>query len=55
MSKSKFRTISLPHNTVQTVEKYIEQSNGLYVSIAEVVREALREYFVKNQKQIQTS
>jgi Arc/MetJ-type ribon-helix-helix transcriptional regulator len=45
MPKSEFRTISLPHRYYQQLEEYIEQSNGYYVSIAEVVREALRDYF----------
>jgi Arc/MetJ-type ribon-helix-helix transcriptional regulator len=45
MPKTRFRTISLPRSYFRKIDKYIEQSNGFYVSAAEVVREALREYF----------
>jgi Arc/MetJ-type ribon-helix-helix transcriptional regulator len=45
MSKNGFRTISLPKSYFQKIDKYIEQSNGFYVTASEVVRDALREYF----------
>ena len=48
MPKSGFRTISIPSSYYEKIEEHIQQSNGLYVSIAEVVREALREYFKHN-------
>ncbi len=45
MPKSGFRTISIPSSYYEKIEEHIHQSNGFYVSVAEVVREALREYF----------
>jgi Arc/MetJ-type ribon-helix-helix transcriptional regulator len=48
MPKSGFRTISIPQSYYEKIEEYINHSNGFYVSVAEVVREALREYFKPN-------
>lgn len=44
MSKTAFRAISLPKGLYMQLENYVEQSNGYYVSVTEVVREALRDY-----------
>ena len=45
MKKSGFRTISLPKSYYDNIVEYIDQSQGAYVSVAEVIREALRDYF----------
>jgi len=47
MSKNEFHGITLPTELYNQLENYVAQSNGYYVSIAEVVREALREYLKK--------
>ena len=47
MSRNEFRGITLPEGLYQQLENYVEQSNGYYVSVTEVVREALREYLKK--------
>jgi Arc/MetJ-type ribon-helix-helix transcriptional regulator len=44
MSKTEFRAITLPEGLYMQLENYVEQSNGSYVSVTEVVREALRDY-----------
>ena len=49
MSKTGFRTISLPTSYFQKIDKYIEQSKGFNITASEVVRDALREYF-KNKR-----
>jgi Arc/MetJ-type ribon-helix-helix transcriptional regulator len=48
MPKSGFRTISIPNSYYEKIEEHIQQSNGFYITVAEVVREALREYFQHN-------
>jgi Arc/MetJ-type ribon-helix-helix transcriptional regulator len=47
MSKTAFHGITLPTGLYHQLETYVAQSNGYYVSIAEVVREALRDYLKK--------
>lgn len=44
MSRRKYRSLTLPEGLYRELEKYIEKTNGIYVTISEVVREALREY-----------
>ena len=44
MLKNMYRKLVIPEDIYKELEKYVEQSNGSYVSISEVVREALREY-----------
>ena len=44
MSRKNYRSLTLPEGLYKELEKYIDQSNGSYVSVSEVVREALREY-----------
>jgi Arc/MetJ-type ribon-helix-helix transcriptional regulator len=44
MPRRKYRSLILPEGLYKELEKYIEQTNGMYVTISEVVREALREY-----------
>jgi len=44
MSRKEYRSLTIPEGLYKELEKYIERSNGGYVSISEVVREALREY-----------
>jgi Arc/MetJ-type ribon-helix-helix transcriptional regulator len=47
MSRNEFRGITLPEGLYRQLENFVEQSNGYYVSVTEVVREALREYLKK--------
>ncbi len=44
MSRRGYRSLTIPEGLYKKLEKYVEQSKGSYVSISEVVREALREY-----------
>jgi Arc/MetJ-type ribon-helix-helix transcriptional regulator len=48
MSRRGYRSLTIPEGLYKKIEKYIDKSNGSYVSISEVVREALREYLKKN-------
>lgn len=50
MSKTVFHPITLPTGLYHQLENYVEQSKGYYVSITEVVREALRDYLKKQQE-----
>ena len=44
MSRNGFKSLTIPEGLYKELEKYVEQSNGYYVSISEVVREAIRDY-----------
>ncbi len=44
MSRKNYRSLTLPEGLYKKLKKYVEQSNGSYVSVSEVVREALRDY-----------
>jgi metal-responsive CopG/Arc/MetJ family transcriptional regulator len=44
MAKSEFRSITIPEGLYKELEKYYNQTNGIYVTVSEVLREALREY-----------
>ena len=52
MSRKDYRSITLPEGLYQELEKFVDTSNGYYVSIAEVVREALRDYLRKQAEQV---
>jgi Arc/MetJ-type ribon-helix-helix transcriptional regulator len=47
MSRNGFKSLTIPEGLYLELEKFVEQSNGYYVSISEVVREALRDYLQK--------
>jgi len=47
MSKTEFRALTVPEGLYLQLENYVDQSNGYYVSVTEVVREALRDYLKK--------
>jgi len=51
MSRKDYRSITLPEGLYLELEKFVDRSNGYYVSIAEVVREALRDYLRKQSEQ----
>ena len=44
MARKDYRSLTIPEGLYQELERFVEQSNGAYVSVAEVVREALRHY-----------
>jgi Arc/MetJ-type ribon-helix-helix transcriptional regulator len=44
MSRNGFKSLTIPEGLYKEIEKFVEQSNGYYVSISEVVREAIRDY-----------
>jgi Arc/MetJ-type ribon-helix-helix transcriptional regulator len=39
-----FHSITLPVGLYRELEQFVERSNGFYISVTEVVREALRDY-----------
>jgi Arc/MetJ-type ribon-helix-helix transcriptional regulator len=47
MSRNGFKSLTIPEGLYLELERFVEQSNGYYVSISEVVREALRDYLQK--------
>jgi Arc/MetJ-type ribon-helix-helix transcriptional regulator len=51
MSRNHFKSITIPEGLYLNLEKYVEQSGGHYVSISEVVREALRDYLKKQHEE----
>ena len=50
MSRNGFKSITIPEGLYLELEKYVDQSKGYYVSISEVVREALRAYLRKQRE-----
>jgi Arc/MetJ-type ribon-helix-helix transcriptional regulator len=48
MPRRGYRSLTIPEGLYQELEKFVELSNGSYVSISEVVREAIRGYLRKN-------
>jgi Arc/MetJ-type ribon-helix-helix transcriptional regulator len=48
MPRSGYRSLTIPEGLYRELEKIIELSNGSYVSISEVVRDAIRAYLRKN-------
>lgn len=50
MPRVKYRAITLPDGLYQALEQYLRDSEGQYVSIAEIVREALRDFLKKQQQ-----
>jgi Arc/MetJ-type ribon-helix-helix transcriptional regulator len=50
MSRTGFKSLTIPEGLWIELEKFVEESNGYYVSVAEVVREALRDY-LRNQQE----
>jgi len=44
MPKRGFRSLTIPEGLYKELEKYFKQTNGIYVTVSEVLREALREY-----------
>lgn len=47
MSRKDYRSLTIPEGLYSKLEQFVQQSNGYYVSVAEVVREALRAYLRK--------
>ena len=50
MSRNEFRALTIPEGLYLQLENHVDQSNGYYVSVTEVVREALRDYLRKQQE-----
>jgi len=42
-----YRNLSVPHQLFEELETFVNDSKGRYVSVAEVVREAVREFLDK--------
>ena len=50
MSRSNYKSLTIPEGLYHELEKFVENSGGYYVSISEVVREALRQYLKTRQE-----
>lgn len=48
MPRKDYRSLTIPEGLYTELERFVKESNGYYVSISEVVREALRQYFQKS-------
>ena len=44
MSRRNYKNLTIPEGLYRELEKFVANSRGYYVSILEVVREALRQY-----------
>ena len=51
MPRDEYRAITIPEGLYERLEQYVKESNGFYVSISEVVREALRDYLRQDQSE----
>ncbi len=47
MVRKGYRNLSVPNQLYEELEGFVEESKGRYVSVAEVVREAVREFLDK--------
>lgn len=47
MSKRSYKSLTIPDGLYRELEKFVQDSGGYYVSISEVVREAVRDYLKK--------
>jgi Arc/MetJ-type ribon-helix-helix transcriptional regulator len=50
MSRSKYKSLTIPEGLYRELEQFVADSGGYYVSISEVVREALRQYLTTRQE-----
>jgi len=50
MVRKGYRNLSIPEQLFKELEAFVEKSNGKYVSVAETVREAVREFLEKQKK-----
>ena len=44
MPRTGYRSLTIPEGLYNELEKYFNKSNGTYVTMSEIIREALREY-----------
>jgi metal-responsive CopG/Arc/MetJ family transcriptional regulator len=51
MTRNNYHAITLPDGLYQELEKHLKASKGHYVTISEIVREALRDYLKKPQNE----
>jgi len=47
MSRKNYKSLTIPTGLYIELERFVKDSNGYYVSVSEVVREALRDYLSK--------
>jgi Arc/MetJ-type ribon-helix-helix transcriptional regulator len=45
-----YRNLSIPEQPFRELEDFVEKSQGKYVSVAETVREAIREFLEKHKQ-----
>ena len=50
MVRKGYRNLSIPEELFIELEKFVKQSKGRYVSVAEAVREAIREFLEKRKE-----
>jgi len=51
MVRKGYRNLSIPEQLFLELEDFVEKSKGRYVSVAETVREAIREFLDKHKEQ----
>jgi Arc/MetJ-type ribon-helix-helix transcriptional regulator len=49
MTRRGFRSLTIPASLYRDVELFVEESHGRYVTVTEVVREALRNYLKQDE------
>jgi Arc/MetJ-type ribon-helix-helix transcriptional regulator len=50
MVRKGYRNLSIPEELFTEVEIFVKKSRGRYVSVAEAVREAIREFLEKHKE-----
>jgi Arc/MetJ-type ribon-helix-helix transcriptional regulator len=49
-----YRNLSIPEELYKSIEDFVKKSKGRYVSVAEVMREAIREFLEKQHEDRQS-
>ena len=44
MTRRGYRSVTIPASLYQNIERFVKESHGRYITVTEVVREALRAY-----------
>lgn len=50
MVRKGYRNLSIPEKLFKELEEFVNKSDGRYVSVAETVREAIREFLEEERK-----
>jgi len=50
MARKGYRNLSIPEQLFLELQQFVKESKGEYVSVAEVTRQAIREFLEKHKK-----